>query len=140
MFLTLLVVTFAIALAASFLVARLFRDPIGRILGRIIADDIAAAWRQYMTFAIYVTGISGGVRIWDLEKYITPQPMPRLEGQQEQAAQILALTTERWILEVYRTVISTLQSIAWMLLVFFVFALIAYVVVRIGERRGPTQG
>lgn len=139
MFLTLLAVTFAIALAASFLVARLFRDPIGRILGRIIADDIAAAWRQYMTFAIYVTGISGGVRIWDLEKYITPQPMPRLEGA-PQAAEILALTTERWILEVYRTVISTLQSIAWMLLVFFVFALIAYVVVRLGERRGSPQG
>ena len=40
---------------------------------------------------------------------------------------------ERWILEVYRTIIESLQGIAWMLLVFFVAALIAYVVVRLGE-------
>lgn len=43
---------------------------------------------------------------------------------------ILELTQVRWNLEVYRPVISMLQSIAWMLLVFFLFALIAYVIVR----------
>ena len=55
---------------------------------------------------------------------------------------VVELTTERWVLEVYRTLIGTLQTTAWMLLVFFLFALIAYVVVRIGERRtgsGNTQ-
>jgi hypothetical protein len=35
----------------------------------------------------------------------------------------------RWTFEVFRTVIGTLQSLAWLLLVFFVFALIADVVV-----------
>ena len=54
----------------------------------------------------------------------------------------MELTFERWVLEIYRTVIETLQGIAWMLLVFFVFALVAYVVVRVaelklGERRKP---
>lgn len=44
-------------------------------------------------------------------------------------------------LEVYRTVIGTLQSLAWMLLVFFGFALIAYVVVRgLQLRRQGRQG
>lgn len=44
---------------------------------------------------------------------------------------------DRWLLAVHRTVIETLQSIAWMLLVLFVFALIACVVVRGFElRRG----
>ena len=66
-------------------------------------------------------GVSGGVRIWDLEKYITPT---------EDQPEIIALTAERWTLEVYRTLIGTLQSVAWMLLVFFVFALVAYVVMR----------
>ncbi|HCL28536.1 MAG TPA: hypothetical protein DIC52_08885 [Candidatus Latescibacteria bacterium] len=67
-------------------------------------------------------------------------PSPRaLEGAPEALAKVIELTTERWILEVYRTLIGTLQSIAWMLLVFFVFALIAYVVVRIGERRAAPQ-
>ena len=34
------------------------------------------------------------------------------------------------MLEIYRTIIETLQSIAWMLLVVFVATLIAYVLVR----------
>ncbi|HIG16919.1 MAG TPA: hypothetical protein EYQ31_06325 [Candidatus Handelsmanbacteria bacterium] len=142
MFLTHLAVTFGVSFATAALVARVFSDPVDRILSRIIADDISSAWRKYMTFAIYVTGVSGGVRIWDLEKYITPKKMPSprsLEGAPEALAKVIELTTERWILEVYRTLIGTLQSIAWMLLVFFVFALIAYVVVRIGERRAAPQ-
>ena len=49
-------------------------------------------------------------------------------------AQIIALTTERWVLELYRTIIETLQGIAWMLLVFFLCSLVAYVVV-IGRDR-----
>ena len=71
MFITLLAVTFAIALFVSFLVVRLFRKPIGAILCRIVKDEINTAWTRYLSFAIYVVGVSGGVRVWDLEKYIT---------------------------------------------------------------------
>jgi hypothetical protein len=39
------------------------------------------------------------------------------------------------VLEIYRTVIGTLQGIAWVLLIFFVVALLAFVIVRIGETR-----
>jgi hypothetical protein len=63
MFLTLLAVTFGVSFAAAAIIARIFRDPVDSILARIIADDISSAWRKYMTFAIYVTGVSGGVRI-----------------------------------------------------------------------------
>jgi hypothetical protein len=129
MFIVLLAVTFAIAVFVSFLVVRLFRRSIATILGRIVAEEISDAWSRYLTFAIYVVGVSGGVRVWDLEKYITPRP--------EEAAAIV-LNAERWTLEVYRSVIGTLQSIAWMLLVFFVFALIAYVIVRGLEARRST--
>ena len=125
MFITLLIVTFVIAFAVSTLVANFFRQPIDKILSRIITDEISKAWSKYLLFAIYVTGISSGVRIWDLEKYIT---QPQFEG-----AKIVSLTGQRWVLEVYRTVIETLQGIAWMLLVFFVFALVAYVIVRAFE-------
>jgi flagellar biosynthesis/type III secretory pathway M-ring protein FliF/YscJ len=38
-------------------------------------------------------------------------------------------------LEIYRTIIGTLQSNAWILLLFFLFALIAYVIVRGMETR-----
>ncbi|MFA7684697.1 MAG: hypothetical protein WCX84_07775 [Syntrophales bacterium] len=93
---------------------------------RIIADEISDAWLKYLKFAIIVVGVSAGVRIYELEKYITPW-----RGDKEQ--RIVQLTNDRWVLELYRTVIETLQGIAWMLLIFFAVALIAYVIVRMGE-------
>ena len=128
MFLLLLLVTLLVALAVSLAVVGLFARPIDTILRRIIADDISAAWLRYLKFAIVVVGVSAGVRIYEIEKYITPE-------RHDKEARIIALTSERWILELYRTVIEALQGIAWMLLVFFVFALIAYVIVRFSEMR-----
>src|SRR6185295_852134 len=123
----LLVVTFVVASLVSLIVARAFAKPADQILGRIIADAISSAWRRYLMFALFVVGISSGVRIWDLEKYITKPPIAE--------AQLVPLTNDRWVLEVYRTVIGTLQGLAWVLLVFFVFALLAYVFVRISETK-----
>lgn len=129
MFITLLVVNFALAFAVCLITARLFRTPVNKMLQRLVAEDIYSAWVKYIGFAIYVVGISGGVRVWDLERYISPP---------SQGGAILELTQERWILELYRTVIGTLQSIAWMLLLFFIFALIAYVIVKgLEMRRSP---
>jgi hypothetical protein len=125
-FLTLLLVTFSIALLVSFVVARLFSGSIRRILERIVSPDLAGAWHRYLIFALYVVGISGGVRMWSLEQYVNPR---------EPNTPPLVLNSDRWTLEVYRTVIETLQSTAWMLLVVFVFLLIAYVVARGLEHR-----
>ena len=121
MFLTLLLVTFSTALLVSFIVARLFSVSIHRILDRIVSTDLAGAWHRYLIFALYVVGISGGVRLWSLEQYVNPR---------DPKSPPLVLTPDRWTLEVYRTVIGTLQSVAWMLLVAFVFLLLAYVVAR----------
>ncbi|MEX1277110.1 MAG: hypothetical protein WEB62_01730 [Bacteroidota bacterium] len=131
MFITLLIANFLISLLTCYVVVRIFRTPISSILQRLVAEDIYAAWSKYLTFAIYVVGISGGVRVWDLEKYITPKG----EG-----GEVLQLTSERWVLEVYRTVIGTLQSAAWMLLLFFLFALIAYVIVKGLEAKKQKRG
>jgi len=128
MFITLLIVNFVVAFVVCFVIAMIFRVPINKILQRLVAEDIYSVWSKYILFALYVVGISGGVRIWDLERYITPQ---------SEGGSVLELTGERWVLELYRTVIGTLQSIAWMLLLFFVFALVAYVIVRAIEMRKP---
>ncbi len=61
MFLFLLLATFIVALAVSFLVMRLFTKPVDSVLRRIIADEISAAWSKYMKFAILVVGVSTGV-------------------------------------------------------------------------------
>ena len=100
------------------------------ILARIIHDPIHQAWVKYTKFAGVVVGISSGVRIYDMEKYISP-----LTYTKQDQPTILALTQERWVLEIYRTMIETLQGLAWMFLIFFLVALIAYVIVRKAEIR-----
>ena len=126
MFITLLLVTLLIALATSLLVLRLFDRLIRKILDRVVAAELSAAWNRYLSFAVVVVGVSGGVRIWSLEKYITART---------DDGEPIVLNADRWILEVYRTLIGTLQSVAWILLVFFIFALIAYVIMRGFELR-----
>jgi ABC-type transport system involved in multi-copper enzyme maturation permease subunit len=133
MFLLLLFATFAVALGVSFAVMWLFTKPIDRVLRRIIADEISAAWSKYMKFAILVVGVSSGVPVHDLERYVSAT----LAGREVQSA--ASLSFDRWIFELYRAGIEALQGIAWMLLVFFVFALIAYVIVRIGESRNEAK-
>lgn len=130
MFLSLLLVTFLVALGVSALAVRLFRPSLDGILKRIITDAISTAWLKYLTFAIYVVGISKGVRVYDLERYVNPERWGTDPG-----GLPLTLNANRWVLEVYRTVIESLQGIAWLLLVFFVFALVAYVIVRGMELR-----
>jgi hypothetical protein len=125
MFFTLLAVTFLISALVATIVAALFAKPIRTMLQRIIQDEISAAWERYLRFAIYVVGISSGVRVWDLEKYITPSA--RGDGK------IIELTRERWMLECFRSVMSSLEGTVMLLLAFFIFALIAFVIVRAFE-------
>ena len=126
MVVTLLVSTFVIAFAVASVVVFLFNKPIDGILKRVVPAEISYAWTRYLRFAIYVVGIGGGVRVWSFEKYLTLQ---------EPYKEIVQLTPDRWMLEIYETVIGTLQSAAMILLVFFIFALIAVVIVRIFETR-----
>ena len=86
MFFTLLFITFALSITVSFLVVSIFKKPLGEIFSRIIQDSISAAWQKYIIFATYVVGISGGVRIYDLERYVTAR---------HKDVEILQLTLER---------------------------------------------
>lgn len=131
MFIWLLAVTLAVSVVVCFIVTRIFDKPIRSILSRLVSEELSLAWHRYITFAIYIVGISGGVRIWAIEQYVTPRSAE--EG-------IVELNAARWVLEIYRTIIETLQGIAWMLLVFFIFALIAYVILRGFEMRQSRQG
>lgn len=121
MFFTLLFVTLVLAVAVSFGVVKAFDKPVASIFARIVRDSISLVWQKYIRFAAYVVGISGGVRIHQLERYVSAP---------QKDAELLVLNAERWTLEVYRTIIATLQSLAWMYLVVFLFALVAYVIVR----------
>ena len=121
MFLQLLLVNFVLAAAVSVLVALVFRKPVRAILHRIIGEEIQSAWTRYVMFSVIVVGTGGGVRLWELGRYITPD---------EKTGKVLELTHDRWVLEIYSTIIGALQADTWMLLIFFLFALVAFVVVK----------
>lgn len=131
MFYYLIITTFILALSVSWLVMWLFSSSINQILARIIHDPIHQAWAKYTKFAGMVVGTSSGIRIYDMEKYITPISY----NGENQKTVILELTEQRWFLEIYRTIIETLQGLAWMMLLFFMVALIAYVIVRWSEMK-----
>ena len=124
MFIPLLVTTFLTSLLVVVLAVLAFRRPMANTLNQIASPVIGAMWLRYMTFALGVVGISGGVRAWDLEKYISPN---------------VVLNRDRWVLEIYHTVIGTLSAIAWVLLVFFVVTLLAYVLVRLFGKQETSQ-
>jgi lysylphosphatidylglycerol synthetase-like protein (DUF2156 family) len=126
MFIGLLFGTLFISIAVCFVVSMVFDKPVKSILVRLVTEELSSAWHRYITFAIYVVGISGGVRVYSLEQYVNPRSKDQV---------VPELTASRWALEAYRTVIETLQGIAWMLLVVFIFALIAYVILRGFELR-----
>lgn len=131
MLIGLLGVTFLVALAVSTLAALIFVRPVRRIMDRIVADHISGAWVRYLMFALYVVGVGGGVNVRQLGRYLSPD---------EPGGTVLTLTRERWVLEIYSTTIGSLGAITWMLLVFFVFALVAYVILRAFELRRPGRG
>lgn len=135
MFYTLLLATFGIAFLVSWLTARFFDTTAQHILKRVIQDEISSAWAIYLKFALLVVGISSGVRIHQLERFISTPTF-------NEKAAILELTPARWTLEIYRTVIGTLQGLASVLLVFFVVALLGFVAVRLIEtlRRNRESG
>ena len=128
MFYTLLLVTFIVSVVVSFIVVTTFDKSIIALLNRIIQDQISILWQKYIKFAAYVVGISGGVRIYQLERYISAQ---------HKDVEVLVLNTERWTLEIYRSVIETLQCLAWLYFIVFIFMLIAYVVLRCFDAKKP---
>ncbi|MEC5205198.1 hypothetical protein [Vogesella urethralis] len=122
MFYALLIVTLGVALLTSVLVARFFSDAVLKILKSIIGPELAEAWRKYMSFAIVVVGVSGGVNMWEIQKYL-----------QNGREQVMELNGPRWTMEIYRTAMDTLSQISWVMLLFFLCAMVAYVIMRVAE-------
>ena len=130
MFITLLAITLGVSLLTAGIVVMFFRRPIRQILDRIIGENVAEAWQKFLTFSLFVVGVSAGAQVWKLEQYLQPQPIGP-DGK----TRVLALDGPAVALEVYRTIIQVLQGMAWALLVFFMVALIAFVLVKAGERK-----
>ena len=124
MFIILFAVSFVIALALSMTVAWISREAIDSVLGRFVTDHIVrTGFEKYIRLAIVVVGISGGTRVRALEEYISAPvwTKPTMEA---------SLTQEFWVMELYRTVLGTLEGIVGLLLLCIFLALIAPIIVR----------
>jgi len=125
-FILLLTVSLLVAICVTTIIVLFFRKHVDKILGRIIQDEISSAWGKFITFALYVIGISSGVNVWRLEKIIAPEGEGIVKP---------ILNAEYWGLTIYRTIIDTLGGMAWALFLFFVVALIAFVIVKKKETK-----
>ncbi len=125
-FFSLLFVSLLISAAVTLIVIFSFKKSIHAIFLRIIGEEIAIVWQKFLIFALFVVGIASGVSIRKLERFIAPitENNPRPE-----------LTAESWALEIFRTMLNSLGGLAWALLVFFLVALIAFVIIKSQEKK-----
>ena len=130
MFFALILATFVLAVATSFVVERSMRDPVSQILSKIVGE-LASAWQKYVSLAIYVMGVAWGAPVNRLGYYIDPPPYS--------GSTRPALDFPHVALEAYRTIIDTLMGVTLLLLAFFVFTMIAYVIVRGLELRAEKK-
>jgi hypothetical protein len=135
-FVLLLLVNLGIALAATLLVILAFRGPIAGILSRIVEDQVAAAWRRYLVFALFVVGVSSGVSPWNLERYSKAGATP-MGGE---PPTFLPLDPDLWALELYRTAMSSLRGLTWALFLFFAIGLVLSALLRMSEARSGRPG
>jgi hypothetical protein len=126
MFIVLFLVTFLLAFGISSGVAWAGKEPIEGILQHFFSLNVTAAMSKYLRLAIVLIGISSGARIRILEEYIGASPANKLQMTD-------ALTQEFWVVELYRTSITTLEGILWLLLLFSLVVLAAYWIMRKSE-------
>ena len=123
MFVVLFLVTFLLAFAISSGVAWAGKEPIEGILHHFFTVNVTAAMSKYLRLAIVLVGVSSGARIRVLEEYIAASAGNKIEMSN-------ALTQEFWVVELYRTSISTLEGILWLLLLFSLVVFAAFWLMR----------
>ena len=133
MFIALFGASFVLALALSATIAWLSREAIDAILRRFVVDAVVRrGFEKYIRFAIVVVGISSGTRVKPLQEYLGAADWNK-------AALRAALTQEFWTLELYRTVMGTLEGVAGLLLLCIFLALIAPAVLRMLKVEPPKK-
>jgi hypothetical protein len=120
MFVALLIVTFLLALVISLGIAWVFTKPLELVLQRLVKTELTSAWSRYLRFTMIVIGVSSGTRIQPLERYINA---PSWTKETLKAG----LTQEYWAAELYHTVSDSIVGIAWLLLLFVVIGIIAFI-------------
>jgi hypothetical protein len=123
MFIVLFLVTFLLAFGISSGVAWAGKEPIEGILHHFFPPNVTLAMSKYLRLAIVLIGVSSGARIRILEEFIAASAANKI-------LMTDALTQEFWVVELYRTSITTLEGILWLLLLFSLIVFMAYRIMR----------
>jgi uncharacterized membrane protein len=131
MFLILLVAEVILSLGISWCIVRILSQSIEKIISRITSDATSRAWLKFVKFAIYVAGVSGGVRLVekDVEEFL---------GMMERGIEGVDPLMYRYVIarlavEICGAAIGTLRGIFWFLSYFFIAVAIAFVIIRVTE-------
>jgi hypothetical protein len=123
MFIVLFLMTFLLAFGISSAVAWAGKEPIEGILHHFFPPNVTVANSKYLRLAIVLIGVSSGARIRILEEFIAASAANKIRMTD-------ALTQEFWVVELYRTSITTLEGILWLLLLFSLIVFMAYWIMR----------
>jgi len=130
-FYTLLGASIALSALVAAGVSAMFHKSVQRIYAIISNDTVGRACSVYVLFASLVVGVGSGVRTYHLNRYL---------NKQSALDEILTLSPEAWVLELWGAVDSVLGNLAWVYLWVFHLALAAYIVLRLfGRIRNDAQ-
>ena len=121
MFRLLLAVLIIVSLVVAALVVRIFDGSVRAVYRTLASNDFADACARYVMFAAFVVGLAAGVRTYRLDRFIHTDHEDMV---------LRKLDANAWTLEIWTTIDSALQNLAWVYLWVFHLALIAYVLLR----------
>lgn len=120
MFVVLFLGTFVLALALAATIAWASKELIVGILRHFFASHISVAFGKYLQLAIILVGVTAGTRVHALQEYISAPEINK-------PGMLAQLTQEFWVMELYRTVVGTLEAILWLLLLFALVIVLAVI-------------
>lgn len=107
-----------LSLFLSFFVYQLFSHSILMILNKLVDSEFARAYHRYLKFALILVGVSNGTNVYRLTNLMS----------EENKHLDISMGSDRFFLEIYQVCIETLGSVAWVLFLFFIVSLIAYLI------------
>ncbi len=123
MFYLLLFSSLITGILVTFITIKIFRGTIKSLIQIIIELDIYEEWLKYITFVMYIIGVSSTFKINELAKY------------SDSYFQQNIFQVEKLVLNLVGTTINVLQSLAWILFLFYIALLVIIVIFKISANR-----
>lgn len=125
MFYSLLLSSLVTSIILSLIVVSLFKKSVESMLSKVIEVDIYSEWSKYISFVMYVVGITSGIKISELQKFTENTSFLNPDY----------FNFEKVALNVFLSAKETAQSLAWLLFVFYMVVLISLVIIKIFSKK-----